>query len=216
MIVALPFELDAQQVRRALFLGGQAKIFLGSGFSDARGRLRPSQSRLRTRKTLATPGNYCRHSLSPQTCTMPQACPVFRLKTKVSGHPTASLARRNVCPSSGKATGWGARCAWAATPSSARGARPSLRVAPWTKHSDRREPTLPWFHVDQIIGRCLMNGGRNEQDRVDGKSAVHRPLRAPKENRPRIAAWFHRRGARAGAAQPLSLASPGPYPAPIR
>ena len=34
--------------------------------------------------------------------------------------------------------------------------------------------TLPWFHVHQIVGKFLMNGGRYEQERVGCEPAVHR------------------------------------------
>jgi hypothetical protein len=34
--------------------------------------------------------------------------------------------------------------------------------------------TLPWFHVHQIVGKFLMNGRQNEQERVNCESAVHR------------------------------------------
>ena len=34
--------------------------------------------------------------------------------------------------------------------------------------------TLPWFHVHQIVGKFLMNGGRYGQEGVGWESAVHR------------------------------------------
>ena len=34
--------------------------------------------------------------------------------------------------------------------------------------------TLPRFHVHQIAGKLLMNGGRYEQERIGSKPAVYR------------------------------------------
>ena len=53
--------------------------------------------------------------------------------------------------------------------------RPAVIVSNAAYNQERRDVmmNLPWFHVHQIVGKLLMNGGRNEQERVDWESAVH-------------------------------------------